>query len=399
MSRNVVSISRIALAALVALLLASCASAPKQAALERQGLGLKQQAADGGTAGDAMRLQSSLMALSDTAAARITNELRTGVVSPDPLTRRYHLATRVTLVSALWSIATGPDPVDGLLDIVTHTTLTADAQRSLSKGKPADSPDAKLQLALDRNEADAWKLAEQWFDEPTRRSLRERILAAPVERDSPATVAYVRLSDLPRAGSATVAGGDGVIDQLRAANAQADQVRLLAERSLFLMQRMPYLMRWQADSYASDTMQMPETQVLLKQMEELAKASTAASKTVAQLPATLSRERAAALDDLFGHIATERRAAIDQLTEAIRAERAATLADISATIAKERKATIDDVSGVMGMAEQRGSTWIGTALVVGIVLIALFLGGLFGTIVLYRRYAFRLDQREVRKPS
>lgn len=376
---------------LLAMTLAACVSAPKKAALERPGLTLAHPVTT--DAGDAMRLQSSLMALADTSVSRIVNEIRFDRPGIDGPTRRYLQTTRLALASALWSIATGPDPVDGLLDMLTNTTLTADAQRNYARSKPDDALQQKLVVALERNEADAWKLAEQWFDQATRSALRERILAAPVEREAPALVSYVRLSDLPRAGSATVDAGDGVIDSLRAANKQADQVRLLAERSLYLMQRMPYLMRWQGDGFATDALAMEDMQRLLKQVEALTKASTDASRTVAGLPATISREREAALEDLFAHISEEREAALRQVAEIVRVERAATLADISATVAKERKATIADLTDLAGEAEVRGSAWVGLALLVGVVLIALFLGGLFGTIVMYRRYAFRLEQQ------
>ncbi len=117
---------------------------------------------------DATRLQSQLLALADTALgarhgsdrARHPGQGSGGAaVQPQQPTGARYRAGRDR---------DGPDPVDALLDMVTHTTLVADGMRNEAKGKPSDSPQANLLKALELNEADAWKLAERWADAPTR---------------------------------------------------------------------------------------------------------------------------------------------------------------------------------------------------------------------------------------
>jgi hypothetical protein len=245
-----------------------------------------------------------------------------------------------------------------------------------------------------KNEADAWHLAERYLDQPTRDALRARIMLAS-ERDGAevVTAAYTRLSDLPRSGSVSIDAGDGVFDTMRAATQQADQVRLLGERSLFLLQRMPFLVRWQAEAFTNDTLERDEIAKLLKQMDALVLSADHAAKTVDALPGTISKERAAALDDLFNHIRDERKAALEQMAAAVATERKASLDQLSASVDAQRKATLDDLTGLAGVAETRGSTWVGLVLIVGILLIAVLLGGLLGTVLLYRRLAPRLDRR------
>jgi hypothetical protein len=87
------------------------------------------------------------------------------------------MSTRLVLSSSIVAIAMQPDAVDALGDLLTFTTLTADAQRNAAMGKEADSYEARLLRALEQNDADAWRVAERWVNEPTRIAFRERILS------------------------------------------------------------------------------------------------------------------------------------------------------------------------------------------------------------------------------
>jgi hypothetical protein len=343
---------------------------------------------------DSTQLQSSLMALADTAIARIGNEAQPARLAANPERRRAVLQMRLVLASAMFGIVTGPDPVDGLLDMLTHTTLVAESLRRAAEGKPPESAEARMWEVAKRTEADAWKLSERYLDQATRDKLRARIMAASErEGGNLATAAYMRLSDLPRSGSASIDSGDGVFDTMRAATQQADQVRLLGERSLFLLQRMPFLMRWQAEAFTNDTLERDEIAQLLKQLDALTKSADQAAKVVAAMPATISKERQAAIEQLFDSIQAERAATLEQLAAVIREERKATLEQAAEILTAQRKGTIEDVTGLVGVAETRGSTWIGYALLVGGILILLLLGGLLGMLLLYRRYAPRMERR------
>jgi hypothetical protein len=337
---------------------------------------------------EAMSLQSSIMALADTSMQRIGSELVLGNEKDrTPEARRDDANTRLVLASALIAIAVEPDPVDALADILTNTTLTADAQRNAARGKPADSPEARLLSALELNEADAWKLAERWVNAPTREALKARIEAWPGNRSSAIGVAYVRMSDVKRGGVASVEGGDGMFDSLRAATDQADQVRLLAERSIFLTQRFPFLLRWQAEVYTTGALATREAQQTQAQLEQMTAISASMSQILAGMTDQLSRERQAALADLFDHIAGERKATLDQVLKIVQQERTATLAEAGKAIDQQRQATIKDILKLADTAGRTGNEWIGRALVVGGVLILLLLMGLLGVMLLYRRLA------------
>jgi len=174
------SLWRFAVGMAAAMALTACATGPTPPKPGAGGGDTRERRVTAASA-DATRLQSQLLALADTALARVTAATTPGTLDKDPQVRRFSLTTRLSLGTALIGIVTGPDPVDALLDLVTHTTLVADGMRNEAKGKPSDSPQAQVLKALELNEADAWKLAERWADAPTRSALRERILGWPGE--------------------------------------------------------------------------------------------------------------------------------------------------------------------------------------------------------------------------
>jgi hypothetical protein len=295
------------------------------------------------------------------------------------------MSTRLVLSSSIVAIAMQPDAVDALGDLLTFTTLTADAQRNAAMGKEADSYEARLLRALEQNDADAWRVAERWVNEPTRIAFRERILSYQGSRRSAAAVAFVRLGDVKRGGSTSVESDSGLFDSLHAATQQMDQTRMLAERSLFLAQRIPFLMRLQAEVYTGNALATKEAQQTQAQLEQMSAIMERVSTMLAGMAQQIAHERAASLNDLFGHIETERRASLEQVQQIVSGERQAAIEQATTAIDAQRKGILGDLLKVSDSASRAGSAWVGTALLVGSVLILLLLAGLLGTMLLYRR--------------
>jgi len=382
---------RLAVSILAVMALVACAGGPTPQKPGASGGDSRERQVTAASA-DATRLQSQLLALADTALARVTAATTPGTLNKDPEVRRFSLTTRLTLGTALIGIVTGPDPVDALLDMVTHTTLVADGMRNEARGKPSDSPQAQVLKALELNEADAWKLAERWADAPTRSALRERILSWQGERKTASEVAYVRLSDLPRAGSTSAEAGEGAISSLRAAVQQAEQARLFGERALFLAQRTPYALRWQAEVLTYNTLAMDESQRLLESIGGLTATANSAVREMAGMPALLSQERVATLQDLFARIEHERQATLEQMASIIQQERATILLEAGEAVTAQRKAVFEDLVGIASRAEMRGREWATALLVVVSVLLVALLLALFGLLLLYRRLLQRMER-------
>jgi hypothetical protein len=363
-------------------LAAACSSAPRS---ETAKLPADQVGRPTVTGAQVQGLQSSVMALADTAMQRIASEINLSRSGTSPEARRDEMTTRLTLSSSIVAIAMQPDPVDALADMLTFTTLTVDAQRVAAMGKEADSYEARLLRALEQNDADAWRVAEQWVNEPTRVAFRERILSWNGSRKSAADVAFVRLADFKRTGSTSVEADSGLFDSLHAATQQFDQTRLLAERSLFLAQRIPFLMRWQAEVYTGNALATKEAQQTQAQIEQVSSIMETVSGLLAGLAQQVADERRATLDDLFGHINAERKASLEQVEQVLSSERQATIEQASAAIEAQRKGILKDLLQVSDSATHTGSAWIVRVLLIGGVLIFMLLAGLLGTMLLYRR--------------
>jgi len=369
--------------AMLCALLTGCSSSPRSA--EAGKVSADQVGRPTVTGAQAQSLQSSVMALADTSMQRIAAEINLARAGTTPEARRDEMSTRLALSSSIVAIAMQPDPVDALADLLTFTTLTADAQRVAALGKAADSSEARLLRALELNDADAWHVAERWVNEPTRIAFRELILSWSGSRESAAQVAFVRLADLKRGGSTSIESDSGLFDSLHAANQQVDQIRLLTERSLFLAQRMPFLVRLQAEVYTGNALATREAQQTQAQLEQMSSIMETVSGLLGGLAQQVSTERQAALDDLFGHIETERKASLEQIEQIVREERQSTLEQATTAIDAQRKAILKDLLQVSDSATRTGSAWIGRTLMIGVVLIAFLLAGLLGTMLLYRR--------------
>jgi methyl-accepting chemotaxis protein len=90
------------------------------------------------------------------------------------------------------------------------------------------------------------------------------------------------------------------------------RTRLFAERALFVLQRMPFLLRLQADLLAHEVVAQPEVQLALtnttrlsQSVDRISRAAESVSQTAAQLPDRISAERKeilAALDQQEGKL-------------------------------------------------------------------------------------------------
>jgi hypothetical protein len=374
--------------ALLCALLSACSSSPRSAQASK--VPADHVGRPTVTGAEVQSLQSSVMALADTSMQRIAAEINLARAATTPEARRDEMSTRLALSSSIVAIAMQPDPVDALADLLTFTTLTADAQRVAALGKATDSYEARLLRALELNDADAWHVAERWVNEPTRIAFRKHILSWSGSRESAAQVAFVRLADLKRAGSTSVESDSGLFDSLHAATQQFDQIRLLTERSLFLAQRMPFLMRLQAEVYTGNALATKEAQQTQAQLEQMSSIMETVSGLLAGMAQQVANERQAALDDLFGHIETERKASLVQIEEIVRSERQSTLEQATAAIDVQRKAILKDLLQVSDSATRTGSAWIWRALLIGVALITVLLVGLLGTMLLYRRLLPRI---------
>jgi hypothetical protein len=100
---------------------------------------------------------------------------------------------------------------------------------------------------LTRISEDIWHIARKVLSGPEEQQLRRIIQRWKAQNPDQVRVASVRLSEFanPQAAGFNTLDGEagGLLAGLKQAVQSADQVRLLAERALFAVQRLPFLLR------------------------------------------------------------------------------------------------------------------------------------------------------------
>ncbi len=219
------------------------------------------------------------------------------------------LQLKLLSVSAVTSIASGPNPNVNLLDLVAVVTLGRIAVED-RWAKTANQPALSQWLDTSRAlETSVWQLAaselkptfikelretiEQWSAQHP--EARDTFFARPQEYASMVGRKHKTQIDLNSVFSIVdldpMAGLDPAVREVA-------QTRLLAERAMFTVQRMPFLLRFQTELLACQLADQPAMRLALTNVTTLAgsadrisRATESVSQTAAELPDRISTER------------------------------------------------------------------------------------------------------------
>ena len=262
------------------------------------------------TAADPVLVQQRLMRFSDEYLTQMVHGLDklrrgTNALDPDEL-----LKWKITLGTETCAIASGPNAVANQLDMTIFVTVTRQALEEHWQPK-IFGESAQPMLDSCRNaETNIWLLtglvltAEQqvelhraidvWFRQ---NPLPESVLAARAVGFA-SQVAEASKDDAAKVGSVFSLLGVDPLSGLDPATREIAQTRLLAERALYVGQKMPMLLRWQTELLSLNTVEMPAVQQVVSNSTQIA-ASLARFATVAEkLPEQVGTERAEILKAL-----------------------------------------------------------------------------------------------------
>ena len=337
---------------------------------------------------DETELQSSIMSFAD----RLASILMTAFARYDksgPIVKDRNEVQSI-VVYALWNayiIASESDPGIALLDMISMVTLGriifedqgiktfGPNVEPLVKGFRKAEEDIRgvAILTLDQEQLDdLMVLINRW------RKANPNVTYFPFIRFSN-FAAERRESKLARSEVP-----DGLIDSVEAVTQQAEEMRLLAERGLYLGTRMPQLASLFAELWSA------------RLANEI---TTERQNAIMQLIDVFKAERQAAIDDFMAGVAVERRNTVAQLKKALQAERQAAITDFMADIKverenaveqmgdilkSEREATVDDfmareiliIDDALVQLNQTAEALVDRALTRVTILVALFLVGL-----------------------
>jgi hypothetical protein len=223
--------------------------------------------------------------------------------------RRQVLHWKISVGAAAVTIATGPNPQANLLDFVALASATRTAlERVQGTNAAAIEPWLEVSRSL---EASAWSLAAGVFSAEQIQEIRDAMrrwwesnpeghmtfFARPEEFSS-----LIRKSgqEGTRPGSVFAMVGLDPTAGLDPAVREVTRTRLFAERAMYLVQRMPFLVRWHVELLTDELLHQEQiagvltnTASLVESTDRISRATELASATAAQLPDRVTAERQA----------------------------------------------------------------------------------------------------------
>ena len=242
-------------------------------------------------------------------------------------------ATKTSYVSAAVSVVTGPRPIDALRDLLVMVTLQRMVWESGVAGQipPADAePVARVLRLL---ETEVYDLAARVL--PSGAIAKLRAVIAKWRRENPDQhyVAYVRFQNL---GASPVAdevneiiSAGGFLEPVEAVAREAHEARLLAERNLYLANRMPMLIEWQTTLAYQRMAASPMATGVLDNLNGYRAVLERLGQELSELPGKIADERRTLVMDFAQLIARERAETIHNMQMLIRSEREALFLDLS----------------------------------------------------------------------
>ena len=259
---------------------------------------------------DPAALQTELQRYADEYASRTAAALEDYArLTGTPEARRQALQWKASVGLAAVSIASGPNPQANLMDFLGLATVTRLVMEEVwikTTNGPAFQPWLTVSRVLETN---VWRLVPGVFSPEQQQELREAIRQWWEANPEARAGFFVRPQEFTslirqthqkseRPGSVFRLVGLDPTAGLDPAVREVARTRLLAERALFVAQRMPLLLRWQAEMLADDFLRQEQVATALGSADRLSRAVDSASQTAALLPDRITAERKAILEAL-----------------------------------------------------------------------------------------------------
>ena len=259
---------------------------------------------------DPVEVQQTLMRFADEFAARMAagvENLRHGTNAPS---KAESLRWKLAFGTAACSIASGPNAVANLLDM---TVFVAEARMALEEYWQPEIFGASAQLILDScrtAEEEIWRYVDRVLKPEQRTALREAIKEWHQKNSKPEDllvvravglalqVAQVTRSDTSKPGSLFSVLMLDPLAELDPTRREIAATRLFAERALFVAQRMPTLLRWQAELLSIEALEQPALAQWSMTATQIAAAADRFARVAEQVPQQISAEREAIIKAL-----------------------------------------------------------------------------------------------------
>lgn len=262
-------------------------------------------------------LQAKCMRFADEYVGRVVeenNRFQRSLVDPD--LRLVAASWALNQANSAYTTASGASPVVTALDLVTLAVLSRMVvEDTLAPQFPSET---QRLLATHRQlEAQAWKLTDGFLTPSQTQDFHDILAKWRAQNPHVTNVAFVHFVDFakavgrPSSGEAASQGslfamlGLDPLAALDPAVRQIEQTRLLAERLIYYMQRVPYVLNLQVDRASSELLARPEFRGLLADTDRVSRSAERFAGVAETLPGTLAREREALITQLSGALVAQ----------------------------------------------------------------------------------------------
>jgi len=310
------------------------------------------------------QLQSHVMSFADRFVSILITALQEFDTRKPSKKNRYEVRALITYsLSNGYIIAAESDPDTALLDMLSMVTLgrIIFEKEGLSKYGKAVEP---IIEGFRTAEKDIRKIAAIVLTPGELRNLMTIINRW--RKENPEVIFYplIRFSNFAgERHESTLTreeAPDGIFESVENASEQVEEMRLLAERGMYLATRMPQLWGMFGELWLSNILDNPDIKKTLTDLSQLSQGTSGLAAIAENLP---------------DQIATEREATIKQMMSAISAERKAAIADFLVEFQRIEKRLIPEITNAMDRAESEGEELVDHTMRQAIVLIGIWLVG------------------------
>ena len=206
-------------------------------------------------------------------------------------------------VNTLLHIATGPDAVLNLLDMVIFVTLGRMAVEETWKSELLGEDKGRIPEFFRQMEKEIWTIAGEVLTPRYQKELRNLIRRWRKRHPNQLYIGGVGFGSFAHMlGDSDFkdAGKPGfLLPEMNEATRSVDEARNLAERLAFFVKYLPYIVRTTTETGMYDVLGQPETIQLLSDISRLTAAIDGIGLTAKQLPDRLGEEREKLMDDLL----------------------------------------------------------------------------------------------------
>jgi hypothetical protein len=257
----------------------------------------------GGPPADPELLQDNLMRFADRFSGGMVDAISTLATATNGLGTDQLLQIKINFFSQTLAVAAGPNPFADLLDMTVLVTLShKELERYWVPRIGAETLRPVLTVSQE-SEKEIWKMAASVLTPVQQADLRKAIDAWFAQSAGGAEVLTMRAvglaSEVEKTSKTEATGGANVFSLLRInplsgldpAAQELAQTRLVAERALYVAQRMPQILRLQTELLGMELAGMPQVDQMVTNTTQFAAAANRLSELAGQLPERLAADK------------------------------------------------------------------------------------------------------------